>query len=147
MYSQDQIHECKNCERGRAVSFLEIHKSDFRYSALLFMLAMLQLVEINCFLFSEMYDLPFSRFQCGANVDQYEPAMFHGMSCPCFPRILDKCNKLGHLSAVCECLSGPSSAFLSGRCGQRTLCLSFPVLAPSIFVSQYLSGFMNIKCF
>jgi hypothetical protein len=27
-----QIHECRNWERGRAVSFPGIHKSDFRYS-------------------------------------------------------------------------------------------------------------------
>jgi hypothetical protein len=26
-----QIHECMNCERGHAVSFLGTHKSDFRY--------------------------------------------------------------------------------------------------------------------
>jgi hypothetical protein len=26
------MHECRNWERGRAVSFLGIHKSDFRYS-------------------------------------------------------------------------------------------------------------------
>ncbi len=26
-----QIHECRNWERGHAVSFLEKHKSDFRY--------------------------------------------------------------------------------------------------------------------
>ncbi len=28
-----QIHECRNWEQGRAVLFLKIHKSDFRYSA------------------------------------------------------------------------------------------------------------------
>ncbi len=27
-----QIHECRNWERGRAVSFLGLLKSDFRYS-------------------------------------------------------------------------------------------------------------------
>jgi hypothetical protein len=26
------MHECRNWERGRAVSFLGIHKLDFRYS-------------------------------------------------------------------------------------------------------------------
>jgi hypothetical protein len=30
--NSSQINECMNWERGRAVSFLEIHKSDFRYS-------------------------------------------------------------------------------------------------------------------
>jgi hypothetical protein len=30
----NSVHECRNWERGRAVSFLGIHKLDFRYSAL-----------------------------------------------------------------------------------------------------------------
>ncbi len=30
--NRSQIHECRNWERGRIVSFLEIHKTDFRYS-------------------------------------------------------------------------------------------------------------------
>ncbi len=30
--NRSQIHECRNWERGRAVSFLRIYKSDFRYS-------------------------------------------------------------------------------------------------------------------
>ncbi len=30
--NHSQIHECRNWEGGRAVSFLGIHKSDFRYS-------------------------------------------------------------------------------------------------------------------
>jgi hypothetical protein len=29
---RSQTHECRNWERGRVVSFLEIHKSDFQYS-------------------------------------------------------------------------------------------------------------------
>ncbi len=31
--NDSQIHKCRNWERGRAVSFLEKHQSDFRYSA------------------------------------------------------------------------------------------------------------------
>ncbi len=31
--NRSQKHECRNWERGRAVLFLGIHKSDFRYSA------------------------------------------------------------------------------------------------------------------
>jgi hypothetical protein len=32
IYERSQIHECKNWERGRAVSILEIFVSYFRYS-------------------------------------------------------------------------------------------------------------------
>jgi len=32
IYERSQTHDCRNWERGRAVSFLGIHKSDFRYS-------------------------------------------------------------------------------------------------------------------
>jgi hypothetical protein len=32
MYNRSQIHECRNWERGRAVSFLGLFVSNFRYS-------------------------------------------------------------------------------------------------------------------
>jgi hypothetical protein len=38
--NRSHIHECRNWERGRAVSLLEIPKSDFRYSASLLLLCL-----------------------------------------------------------------------------------------------------------
>ncbi len=47
---ESPIHECRNCERGRAVSFMRIHKLDFRYRVLFYVvpLPFSLVVTIHC---------------------------------------------------------------------------------------------------